>query len=40
LEEIKAPLDLRVATIRMYENIIAKFKNTKGWSKEINYNIG
>jgi hypothetical protein len=24
----------------MYENGIAKFKNTKGWSKEINCNIG
>ena len=23
----------------MYQNIIAKFKNTKGWSKEINCNI-
>ena len=39
LQEIKVPLELRVATIRMYENIIAKFKNTKGWSKEINSNI-
>jgi hypothetical protein len=33
LEEIKVPLELRVATIRMYENIIAKFKNIEGWSK-------
>jgi hypothetical protein len=40
LEEIKGPIELRVATIRMYENIIAKFKNIKGWSKEINCNIG
>jgi hypothetical protein len=24
----------------MYENVIAKFKNTEGWSKEINCNIG
>jgi hypothetical protein len=39
LEEIKVPLELRVATIRMYEKIIYKFKNTEGWSKEINYNI-
>jgi hypothetical protein len=31
LEEIKVPLELRDATIRMYENVIAKFKNTKGW---------
>ena len=27
LEEIKLPLDLRDVAIRMYENIIAKFKN-------------
>ena len=33
-------LNLRVAAIRMYENITAKFKNTEGWSKEINCNIG
>jgi len=26
--------------IRLYENIISKFKKTEGWSKEINYNIG
>jgi hypothetical protein len=40
LEEIKVSLELRVAAIRMYENVIAKFKNTEGWSKEINCNIG
>jgi hypothetical protein len=40
LEEIKVPLELRDAAIRMYENVIAKFKNTEGWSKEINCNIG
>jgi hypothetical protein len=34
------PFELRDATIRMYENVISKFKNTEGWSKEINYNIG
>ena len=39
LEEIKVPLDLRGAAIRMYEKVIAKFKNTEGWSKEINCNI-
>ena len=33
------PLELRVATIRMYEKVIAKFKNNEGWSKEINCNI-
>jgi hypothetical protein len=40
LEEIKFPLELRVATKRMYDNIISKFKNIKSWSKEINCNIG
>jgi hypothetical protein len=40
LEEIKMPLDLRDVAICMCENIIAKFKNTEGWSKEINRNIG
>jgi hypothetical protein len=40
LEEIKVPLKLRDVAIRMYENIIAKFKKTKGWSKDINCNIG
>jgi hypothetical protein len=39
LEEIKVPLELRVATIRMYENVIDMFKNTDGWSKETNCNI-
>ena len=39
LEEIKVPLELRSVAIRMYENVISKFKNTEGWSKEINYNI-
>jgi hypothetical protein len=34
LEEIKVPLELRVAAIRMYENVIAKFKNTEGWSRD------
>jgi hypothetical protein len=33
LEKIKVPLDLRDAIIRMYENVISKFKNTEGWSK-------
>jgi hypothetical protein len=39
LEYIKVSLALRFATIRMYENIIAKFKNIEGWSKDINCNI-
>jgi hypothetical protein len=40
LEEIKVPLYLRGSTMRMYGNIIDKFENTEGWSKEINCNIG
>jgi hypothetical protein len=30
LEQIKVPLKFRDTVIRMYENIIAKFKNTEG----------
>ena len=30
LEEIKVSLELRVVAIKMYENVIAKFKNIKG----------
>jgi hypothetical protein len=40
LEEIKVPLELRNVEIMMYVNIIYKFKNTEGWSKDINCNIG
>jgi hypothetical protein len=40
LEEIKVPFELRVVARRLYENIISKFKNTKGSSKEIDYSIG
>jgi hypothetical protein len=40
LEEINVPLELRVVAIRMYENVISKFKNTEGCSKDINCNIG
>jgi hypothetical protein len=40
LEEIKVPLELRVDAIRMHVNVISKFKNTEGWSKEISCNIG
>jgi hypothetical protein len=31
---------LRVVVIRLYENVISKFRNTKGWLEEINCNIG
>ena len=30
LEEIKVPLELMDVAIRMYENVIANFKNTEG----------
>jgi hypothetical protein len=40
LEEIKVPFELRVVAIRLYENVISKFRNTEGWSEEINCNIG
>jgi len=40
LEELKVPFKLRVFMIRLYENAIAKFKSTEGWSKDINCNIG
>ena len=35
LEELKVPLKLRVAAIRLYENVIAKIKRNEGWSKDI-----
>ena len=40
LEEIKVSFELRVVAIKLYESVIAKFKNNEGWSEEINYNIG
>ena len=40
LEEIKVPFELRDTTIRLYENFIAKFKNTKDWSEDTNCKIG
>ena len=40
LEELKVPLELRVAAIRLYENVIAKLKSNEGWSKDIKCNIG
>ena len=30
---------MRVSTIRLYENVIAKFKSNEGWSKDIKCNI-
>jgi hypothetical protein len=40
LEELKVPFKLRVVAIRLYEKVISKFRNTEGWSEEINCNIG
>ena len=40
LEELKVPFELRAATIRLYENVIAKFKRNEGWLKDIKCNIG
>ena len=31
---------MRDVTIRLYENVIAKFKTNEGWSKDIKCNIG
>ena len=39
LEELKVPFELRATAIKLYENVIAKFKNIEGWSKYINCNI-
>ena len=39
LEELKVPFELTDATIRLYENVIAKFKRNEGWSKDIKSNI-
>ena len=32
-------MEFRVVAIRLYENVTAKFKSNKGWSKYIKYNI-
>ena len=39
LEELNVPFELRAATIRLYENVIAKLKSNEGWSKDIKCNI-
>ena len=31
---------MRVVVVRLYENVIVDFRITKGWSEEINCNIG
>ena len=40
LEELKVPFELRAAAIRLYENVMTKFKSNEGWSKDIECNIG
>ena len=40
LEDLKVPFELRVVAIRLYKNVIAKFKNNEGWTIDINFNIG
>ena len=40
LEELKVPFELRAAAIRLYENVIVKFKSNEGWSKDIKRNVG
>ena len=39
LEKLNIPFELRVAAIRLYKNVIAKFKRNEGWSKDIKCNI-
>ena len=40
LEEVKVHFELRATAIRLYENVITKFKTNEGWSKDIKCNIG
>ena len=40
LEEIKVPFELRVVMLKLYENVISKFKNNEGWKNNINCDIG
>jgi hypothetical protein len=40
LEELKVPLELGTAAIRLYENVISKLKSNEGWLKDIKCNIG
>ena len=39
LEELKVPFELRFITIRLYKNVITKFKTNEGWLKNIKCNI-
>ena len=40
IEEVKVPFELRATMIRLYEKVIAKFKNNEGWKTYIKCNIG
>lgn len=40
LEELKAPLKLRIISIMFNGNIISMLINIECWLEEINYNIG
>ena len=40
LQELKVHFQLRAIAIRLYEKVIAKFKNNEGWKIDINCNIG
>ena len=40
LKELKVPFELRFIAIRLYKNVISKFKNNEGWKTYINCNIG
>ena len=40
LEKLKVPFEFRVTAIKLYEKVIAKFKNNEEWTTYINCNIG
>ena len=40
LEELKVPFESRAAAIRLYKNVISKFKSNEGWLRDIKCNIG
>jgi hypothetical protein len=40
LEELKVPFELRVVATRLSEKFICNFRNTMGWSEEINCTMG
>ena len=39
LEELKVLFELRAIAIRLYDNVIAKFKSNERWSRDIKCNI-